>query len=58
MEATLRAMQDNDSQAYLVAEDLLTEAQKPRARALFTQERDVLLKQLDALHYQMRKGDY
>ncbi|WP_143177595.1 hypothetical protein [Cystobacter ferrugineus] len=58
MEATLRAMQDNDSQAYLAAEELMTDAQKPRARELFSQERENLLEQLNAMHYQIRKGDY
>ncbi|WP_157823818.1 hypothetical protein [Melittangium boletus] len=58
IEATLREMQDNDSQAYLQAEGLLTDAQKPRARELFSLERDKLLKQLDAMHYQIRKGEY
>ena len=58
IEATLRAMQDNDSQAYLAAEGLMTDTQKPRARELFSQAREALLAQLDALHYQLRKGDY
>ena len=58
MEAVLRAMQDNDSQAYLAAEATMTDAQKPRARQLFSQAREALLAQLDALHYQLRKGDY
>jgi multidrug resistance efflux pump len=58
IESTLREMQDNDTQAYLQAEGLMTDAQKPRARELFSEERDTLLKQLDAMHYQLRKGDY
>lgn len=58
IESLLREMQDNDSRAYLQAEALLTPEQTPRARELFSLERDKLLKQLDAMHYQIRKGDY
>jgi hypothetical protein len=58
IESTLREMQDNDSRVYLQAESLMTPEQTPRARELFSQERDKLLQQLDALHYQIRKGDY
>ncbi len=56
--ATLREMQDNDSKAYLEAEKSLSEEQKPRARALVTQEREKLLKQLEAIHHRLRRGDY
>ena len=58
IDATLRAMQDNDSQAYVEAEGALTEAQRPRARELFSQEREGLLKQLETMHHQLRKEDY
>ncbi|QRK05894.1 hypothetical protein JQX13_38020 [Archangium violaceum] len=56
--STLRQMQDNDSEAYVQAEKLLTDAQKPRARELFSREREKLLEQLEAIHFQIRKGDY
>ncbi|WNG57311.1 hypothetical protein F0U59_22975 [Archangium gephyra] len=56
--STLREMQDNDTLSYMEAEKGLSDAQKPRARELFTQEREKLLKQLEALHFQLRKGDY
>jgi hypothetical protein len=58
IESKLRQMQDNDSEAYLRAESVLTDAQKPRARELFSQEREKLLKQFEAMHYRIRKGDY
>ncbi|WNG36422.1 hypothetical protein F0U61_24155 [Archangium violaceum] len=58
IESTLRQMQDNDSEAYVQAETLLTDAQKPRARELFSLEREKLLKQFKAMHFQIRKGDY
>lgn len=58
IDSTLRQMQDNDTQSYMEAEKVLSEAQKPRARELFTQEREKLLKQLEALHFRLRKGDY
>ena len=54
----LREMQDNDTLSYMEAEKGLSDAQKPRARELFTQEREKLLKELEALHFQLRKGDY
>jgi hypothetical protein len=58
IESTLRQMQDNDTQAYMEAEKVLSDAQKPRARELFSQEREKLLEQLEAIHYRQRKGDY
>ncbi|WP_146210169.1 hypothetical protein [Vitiosangium sp. GDMCC 1.1324] len=58
IESKLRQMQDNDSEAYLEAEKVLTDAQKPRARELFSQEREKLLKQFEAMHFQIRKGEY
>ncbi len=58
IESTLRQLQDNDTQSYMEAEKALSEAQKPRARELFSQEREKLLKQLEAIHYRQRKGDY
>lgn len=58
IESKLRQMQDNDSAAYVQAEKVLTEEQKPRARELFSQEREKLLQQFEAMHYQIRKGDY
>ena len=58
IESTLRQMQDNDTLSYMEAEKVLSDAQKPRARELFSQEREKLLKQLEALHYRLRKGDY
>ncbi len=58
IDSTLRAMQDNDSQAYVQAEQVLTEAQRPLARELFSREREQLLKQLEGMHHQMRKEDY
>ena len=58
IESTLRQMQDNDTQSYMEAEKVLSDAQKPRARELFSQERGKLLKQLEALHYKQRKGEY
>jgi hypothetical protein len=57
-QSTLREMQDNDSKAYLEAEKSLSEEQKPRARALVSQEREKLLKQLEAIHDRLRRGDY
>lgn len=57
-ESTVREMQDNDSQAYVRAEQSLTEAQKPSARALFSKEREGLLKQLEVMHTRLRKEDY
>lgn len=56
--STLREMQDNDTLSYMEAEKGLSDAQKPRARELFTQEREKLLKELEALYFQLRKGDY
>jgi hypothetical protein len=56
--STLRQMQDNDTLSYMEAEKVLSDAQKPRARELFSQEREKLLKQLEALHFRLRKGDY
>ena len=53
--AALRAMQDNDTRAYTEAEVQLTEAQKPRARELVSQEREKLFQQHEAL--QERLGD-
>lgn len=58
IESKLRQMQDNDSEAYLQAEKVLTEGQRPRARELFSQERDALLEQFEAMHFKIRKGDY
>ncbi|MFY0566901.1 hypothetical protein ACN28E_24095 [Archangium lansingense] len=58
IESTLRQMQDNDTSAYMEAEKVLRDAQKPRAREYFTQEREKLLRQLQDLHYRQRKGDY
>ncbi|HYO65444.1 MAG TPA: hypothetical protein VEU33_05125 [Archangium sp.] len=58
IDSTLRQMQDNDTLSYMEAERVLSDAQKPRARELFSQEREKLLKQLEALHYRLRKGDY
>lgn len=58
IDATLRQMQDNDTRSYMQAEKVLSDAQKPRARELFSREREKLLKQLDALHFRLRKGDY
>jgi hypothetical protein len=58
MEAALREMQDNDSQAYLAAEKLLREEQKPRARELFSEEREKLLQQLEAMNVRRRRGEY
>jgi hypothetical protein len=58
MEAALREMQLNDSQAYVEAEKLLREEQKPRARELFSREREKLLQQLDALNVRKRRGEY
>lgn len=58
IESKLRQMQDNDSEAYIQAEKVLTEAQRPRARELFSQERDTLLEQFEAMHFKIRKGDY
>jgi hypothetical protein len=58
IDSTLRQMQDNDTLSYMEAEKVLSDAQKPRARELFSQERAKLLKQLEALHYRLRKGDY
>ncbi len=55
---TLREIQDNDSKAYLEAEKSLSEAQKPRARELISREREKLLKQLEAIHHRLRRGDY
>ena len=56
--STVREMQDNDSAAYVHAEQSLTEAQRPQARELFTREREGLLKQLEVLHTRLRKEDY
>jgi hypothetical protein len=58
MEALLREMQLNDSQAYVEAEKLLSEEQKPRAREFFSQEREKLLKQLEAMNVRKRRGEY
>ena len=58
IESTLREMQDNDSQAYVEAEKLLDDTQKPRAREFFSREREKLLKQFEAMHYQLRKEEY
>ena len=58
IESTLRQMQDNDTRSYMEAEKVLSDAQKPRARELFSQERGKLLKQLEAIHYKQRKGEY
>ncbi|HEX8439490.1 hypothetical protein [Archangium sp.] len=55
---TLREMQLNDSKAYLEAEKSLSDEQKPRARQLISQEREKLLKQLEAIHHRLRRGDY
>jgi hypothetical protein len=55
---TLREMQLNDSKAYLEAEKSLSEEQKPRARELISQERERLLKQFEAIHHRLRRGDY
>ena len=56
--STVREMQDNDSEAYRHAEQSLTDAQRPRAREVFSQEREGLLKQLEAMHLRLRKEDY
>ncbi len=58
MEALLREMQLNDSQAYVEAEKLLREEQKPRARELFSREREKLLEQLQAMSVRKRRGEY
>lgn len=58
MEAALREMQSNDSKAYVEAEKLLREEQKPRARELFSKEREKLLKQLEAMNARKRRGEY
>jgi len=58
MEALLREMQLNDSQAYVEAEKLLSEEQKPQAREFFSQEREKLLKQLEAMNVRKRRGEY
>jgi hypothetical protein len=58
MEAALREMQSNDSKAYVEAEKLLREEQKPRARELFSKEREKLLKQLEARNARKRRGEY
>jgi hypothetical protein len=58
IESTLRAMQDNDSHAYVEAETRLTEAQNPRACELFSQEREKLLERFEAMHKQLRRGEY
>jgi hypothetical protein len=58
IESTLRQMQDNDTASYMEAEKVLSDAQKLRARELFSQERETLLEQLEALHFRLRKGDY
>jgi hypothetical protein len=57
-QAALRELQDNDSQAYLEAEKLLREEQRPRARELFSKEREKLLKQLEAMNIRKRRGEY
>lgn len=51
--SAIRAMQDNDTRAYNEAETQLTEAQKPRARELVSQEREKLFKQHEAMRQQM-----
>jgi hypothetical protein len=58
MEAALREMQLNDSQAYVEAEKLLREEQKPRAREFFSREREKLLEQLKAMSVRKRRGEY
>jgi hypothetical protein len=45
----LLEMQDNDTRAYTEAETQLTEAQKPRARELISQEREKLFQQHEAM---------
>jgi hypothetical protein len=44
VEQLLQQMEDNDTQAYLEAEKLLTEQQQPRARELVSQQREEQLK--------------
>ena len=57
-ESAVREMQDNDSDAYVRAEQVLTEAQRPAAREFFSREREGLLKQLEIMHTRLRKEDY
>ncbi|RJS20031.1 hypothetical protein DRW03_19875 [Corallococcus sp. H22C18031201] len=42
-EALWQQMEDNDTQAYLEAEKVLSEQQQPRARELVSQQREALL---------------
>lgn len=58
MEAAFREIQLNDSQAYVEAEKLLREEQKPRARELFSREREKLLEQLEAMSIRKRRGEF
>ena len=51
--ATMRELQDNDTRAYTEAELQLTEAQKPRARELVSQEREKLFQQHEAMRQRM-----
>ncbi|WP_199243002.1 hypothetical protein [Vitiosangium sp. GDMCC 1.1324] len=54
--STMREMQDNDTRAYNEAETQLTDAQKPRARELISQEREKLFRQHEAMRQQMGDG--
>ncbi|QRO01767.1 hypothetical protein JRI60_23450 [Archangium violaceum] len=58
MQSTLREMQDNDTRAYLEAEKLLREEQKPRARELFSQEREKLFERVEAMILQVRRKGF
>jgi hypothetical protein len=58
MQSTLREMQDNDTRAYLEAEKVLRDEQKPRARELFSQEREKLFKRVEAMILQVRRKGF
>lgn len=51
--SAMRELQDNDTRAYNEAETQLTDAQKPRARELISQEREKQFHEREAMRRQM-----